>query len=85
MGKEQAPRPESAEDLHQKLIAAHEEENQILKEIDGVFAATPDRKEAEKIILEKYASRMDQAVKRYSEATEQWLEAIRREASEERE
>ena len=62
--------------LHKELQEAMDEEDRIMAEIDEVFESTPDRGEAEKIILEKLASLMDEAAKKSSELTKQWLEAM---------
>lgn len=76
------PAPENKETieeearLHKELQEAMDEEDRIMAEIDKVFESTPDRGEAEKIILEKWAPLMDEAVKKSSDLTKQWLEAI---------
>ena len=64
--------------LHKELQEAMDEEDRVMAEMDKVFELTPDRSEAEKIILEKWAPLMDEAVKKSSELTTQWLEAIRK-------
>jgi len=80
---ENIPTPENkgAEEearLHKELQEAMDEEDRIMAEMDKVFELTPDRSEAEKIILEKWAPLMDEAVKKSSELTIQWLEAMRK-------
>ena len=64
--------------LHKELQEAMDEEDRVMAEMDKVFELTPDRSEAEKIILEKWAPLMDEAVKKSSELTTQWLEAMRK-------
>ncbi|MFH2097332.1 MAG: hypothetical protein ABII24_02185 [bacterium] len=64
--------------LHNALREAMDEEDGIMAEMDKVFESTPDRGEAEKIILEKWAPLMDAAVKKSSELTTQWLEAMKK-------
>jgi hypothetical protein len=62
-----------------------EEEARIMKEIERVFATTPDREEAEKIVLEKYASQMDKAMKKSRQALKEWFETMREVGEAERE
>ena len=61
------------DELYKDLLMAEEEERKILAEIDQVLKSTPDRKVAEKIVLEKYAPRMDEAMKNSGEALNRWL------------
>lgn len=63
--------------LYKKLQAVMAEKDRIMAEIDKVFESTPDRDEAEKIILEKLAPLMDELVKESSKLTKQWLETMR--------
>jgi hypothetical protein len=80
--KEEKPSSENLEDQnHRELQEAMDEENRIMGEIDNVLASTPDRAEAEKIVLEKWAPLMDEAMKKSREALRAWLDAMR-EASE---
>ncbi len=75
---EKDPAPEKIEE--QKYAALQEainEEESIMKEIDGILASTPNREEAEKIVLEKYASQMDEAMKKSRQALDEWLEVIK--------
>jgi len=62
--------------LYADLLVAEEEERKILAEIDQLLKSTPDRKVAEKIILEKYAPRMDKAMQKSREALDKWLATI---------
>lgn len=62
--------------LRKELQETMNEEDRIMVEIDKVFESTPDRGEAEKIILEKWAPLMDEAVKKSNEFRTQWLEAM---------
>jgi len=62
--KEVKVSPESLEDQkHRELQEAMDEEDRIMGEINKVLADTPDRAEAEKIVLEKWAPLMDEAGK----------------------
>jgi len=54
------------------------EENGIMAEMNKVFESVPGRGEAEKIILEKWVPLMDEAVKKSSELTTRWFEAMKR-------
>lgn len=74
---EKGPAPEKIEDQkYTALQAAIDEENRIMKEIDDVFATTQNRAEAEKVVLEKYASQMDEAMKKTRQALDEWFRAI---------
>jgi hypothetical protein len=64
--------------LHKELQEAMDREEEIMKEIDKVFESTPDRSEAEKIILEKWAPLMDEAAQKSKELTTRWLEVMKK-------
>lgn len=64
--------------LHKELQEVMDDEDRIMAEMDKIFESTPNRGEAEKIILEKWAPLMDEAVKKLSELTNKWLEAIKK-------
>ncbi len=69
--------PENLEEQKYKdLQAAMDEENRIMKEINDVFASGLDRVEAERIVLEQYASLMDEAIKKSSETLKAWLDSM---------
>ena len=75
---EKGPAPENLEDQkHRELQAAMDEEDRVMAEINKVFANTPDRAEAEKIVLEKLAPLMDEAMKKSGEALKVWLDTMR--------
>ncbi len=75
---EKGPTPESlVEQKYKEMRAAEDEVEQIMKEIENVLANTPDRVEAEKIVLEKYAPLEDEAMKKSREALNAWSDAIR--------
>ena len=75
---EKGPTPENLEDQkHRELQAAMDEEYRVMAEIDKVFANTPDRAEAEKIVLEKLALLMDEVMKKSDEALKVWLDTMR--------
>jgi len=79
---EKGPAPENLEDQkHRELQAAMNEEDRVMAEIDKTLASTPDRAKAEKMVLEKWAPLMDEAMKKSGEALKAWLDAMR-EASE---
>lgn len=81
MEGEQDRSPESEEEQkYQALQAAFGEEHRIMREMDNVFASTTDRVE-----LERWASLMDAAVKKTSEAIEDWLDFVRKAGERERE
>lgn len=70
---EKQPSFESAEDRAWVACeAAMDEENLLWKEIEDILKNTPDRKVAENIILENYAARMDEAMKKSGEAFRRW-------------
>lgn len=74
---EQCPTPENIE--NQKYTAfqvAMDEEEKIMAEMNKIFELTQDRAEIEKNILEKYASQMDEAMKKSRKALDEWLRAI---------
>lgn len=74
---EKGPAPENLEDQkHAAFQAAMDEEEKIMAEINKVLESTPDRAKAEKIVLEKYASQMDEAMKKSKQALDEWLSAI---------
>ena len=76
--REQYPSPENLEDQkYKELQAVMDEEDRIMKEIDDVLTSTQDRAGAEKIVLEKYAPLMDEAIKKSGEALRAWLDFIR--------
>jgi hypothetical protein len=75
--REASPAPENLEDQkYAALQAAIDEEDRIMKEIDNVFVTIPNREEAEKIVLEKYAHQMDEAMKKSKQTLDEWLRAI---------
>ncbi len=74
---EKGPAPENLEDQkHKELQAAMDEEDRIMAEIDKVLASMPDRAEAEKIVLEKWAPLMDGAMKKSGEALKAWRDTM---------
>ena len=69
--------PESIEDQkYREFQEAMAEEDRIMQEIDNVLVSTSDRAEAEKIVLEKWASLMDEAMKKSREALKAWLDTM---------
>lgn len=83
---EKGPAPESLEDQkYAALQAAMDEEDRIMKEIDNILTTTPNREEAEKIVFEKYASQMDEAMKKSRQTLDEWFSAIEKAREEEAE
>jgi hypothetical protein len=72
---EHEPRPELSlrELAREELKAAEDRETELLREMDEVLATTPDRHEAERIILERIAPEFDKAQKDSRTALEKWL------------
>jgi len=74
---EKGSTPENLEDqIYKELQVAIDEERHIMDEIEKVLTDTSSREEAEKIILEKYATLMDNAIKKSGEALKAWLKKI---------
>lgn len=67
-------------DSYEQLGKALDQEDRILREMRAVLERTPDRAEAERIILNEWASRMDSAMNESREAMHQWLAEARGEA-----
>ncbi len=77
-GGEKGPTPENLEDQkHRELQAAMDVEDRVMAEIDKVFASAQDRAEAEKIVMEKWAPLLDEAMKKSGEALNIWLATMR--------
>ena len=75
--REKGPTSENIEDQkYTALQVAMDEEDKIMAEINKVFESTPDRAEAERIVLEKHASQMDEAMKKSKQVLGEWLHAI---------
>jgi len=84
--EERIQTPESLEDQkYTALQSAAEEVDKIMREIDKVFAATQDRAEAEKIVIEKYVSQMEEAMKNQRQALKEWLNTMPRDSDKEKE
>ncbi|MFA5413003.1 MAG: hypothetical protein WC348_00450 [Patescibacteria group bacterium] len=64
------------EQKHQEFLAAEEEVGKIMEEINRIFATMPDRREAEKVVLENWGDKMDKAMKVSGEALREWLRAM---------
>ena len=70
-------KPESLEEQkYQEFLAAEEEVNKIMEEINRIFATTPNRAEAEKNVLENWGDKMDKAMSASKEALGGWLSAM---------
>jgi CHASE3 domain sensor protein len=69
--------PENLEDQkYATFQTAMNEVDRIMKEMNDIFTITPNRKEAEKIIMEKYATQMDDAIEKSKQASSEWFNAI---------
>lgn len=74
---EKGSTPENLTDQkYREFQTAMGEEDRVMAEIDKVLSGTPDRAEAEKIVLEKWAPLMDEAVKKSGEALKAWLNVM---------
>lgn len=60
-----------------ELLQAQERVDSLMQEIKKVFTQTPDIREAERIILETYASQLSVAQNDASRALEDWVDSIR--------
>jgi hypothetical protein len=74
--EENEPQKGEHEINYDRMQATAKEYDAIMEKIEEVFASTPDRKEAERIVAEKYAQLLKEAAKRDSEAQEAWLSSI---------
>lgn len=76
---EKIPTSENSEnEKHIAFQSAIEREQKIMEEINDVFAITQDRAEAEKIVLETLAPKMDAVIEESKQALHIWLEAIKK-------
>ena len=76
---EKGPTPENSEDQkYTALQSAMDEQEEIMEGIKNVFETMPDRAEAEKIVLGKYASQMDEAMRKSRQALDKWLIDIKK-------
>ena len=64
-------------ELFDELSAALEEERKVIEAIRKVFAETPDRAEAERLVMREYATTLDEALQRAQNALERWLTSMR--------
>jgi hypothetical protein len=70
--------PEQFEDQkYEEWKTAAERVDAIRRDIQAVLSSTPNRAEAERIILEQHAPLLDQATKESDSALDSWLEAMR--------
>jgi hypothetical protein len=82
---EEKPVVESREEqAYKKWREAETKEDGIAKEIEDVFESVPSRREAEKVVLEQWASLMDEAKKGTREALKEWLGAMEEEGQQRR-
>ncbi len=82
---EKGPTPESLEDQkYEEMQAAENEVDRIMKEMDNILASNLNREEAEKIVFEKWAPLMDEAMKKSTETFKAWLDAANEASDRER-
>jgi len=58
-------------------LAAEEEVEAVMKEINGILEGTPYRAEAERILLKTHADRVDEAADRARILLDRWLAHVR--------
>jgi heme-degrading monooxygenase HmoA len=77
---EQKKEPQEGQEnkSYEEFQAAMEEVDRIMQGINEVFSSTPDRSEAERIVLEKWAPLMDEALKKQSEAQKAWFNSMQK-------
>ena len=77
-GREKKPTSEKFEnEKYAAFQMTMDEEQRIMEEINNILATTQDRAEAEKIVLETLAPKMDKAIEESRQALHNWLEEIR--------
>jgi hypothetical protein len=76
--REQELSAESEEKLFNELIEREKDVESILNEIENLIGSAADRVEAERVILEKYAGRIEEAERKASKVLEEWLTILRR-------
>ncbi len=64
---------------YRELQEAMDEEERIMQEIENTLAGMPDRAEAERAVLERFAPLMDAAMQKSREALRAWLDSMRQE------
>ena len=69
--------------LYEKLRACTKEEDRIITEMTKILTDAPDRIKAEKLVLEKLAPLMDEAMRKASDALQEWLSCVSQELDEE--
>ena len=57
---------------------AQKEEDYLWGVIDQVLQSTPNRQEAESIVLKKYAHQMDEAISKSRSTFDNWLAELKR-------
>lgn len=77
LNKQNKERNKKEADYYTFITSETEVEN-ILKEIEFVFATHTDREVAEKIVLEKWADKMTSALERSTQALEKWLTGLKK-------
>jgi hypothetical protein len=65
--------PEREEELFRNYLAAEEEVEAVMREINEILAGAEDRLAAERSVLDTHAYRLDQATKKSRELLDKWL------------
>jgi len=65
---------EKEDKAYADLSTAEDEVAKIFAEIDQVLKSTSDRLAAEKIVVEQYAPRVDEAMKKSRAAFDKWMQ-----------
>jgi hypothetical protein len=66
------------EAAYQEVITSADKRDELWREINKIFADTPDRAKAEKRVMKEYGDQLDQLEKGSNEAIDRWLELITR-------
>ena len=66
------------QELFERYLAAENEVQAIFNEINKILGSTKDRSEAERILLQTHANRLEQAVRKSRELLIRWLEEIKK-------
>ena len=81
--KPESPRsPEHGEELFKSYLAAEHEVEAIMQEINSALSSAQDQVETERLILQTYANRLDQAARKARELLDTWLAHVRKLSSE---
>jgi len=77
-GERELSREDLEEQKYKAFVVAQDAVREIQEAMDHVFYATAGaRAEAERIILERFADKMDAALKEERQTLDEWLEVMR--------